>query len=218
MQFHGASSPTIPISAAIARTLRDSSYGARRPSHGTATGTGATAPGSGDSMTTTARRTMRCVGYGTRMGAPVDASAVSCRSNRLVGRIYEDQGSRQEDTRWSWSFDRTVHLLLHALLTWRRREREMAQFEIILTKGLMWTVASSSLCRRRGSFWPLTAWAQQGGRGGPTPSPQGAAVHFVGLNDGAKVPTKVTIRFGLRDMGVAPAGLRSGPTQVITTC
>jgi hypothetical protein len=29
--------------------------------------------------------------------------------------------------------------------------------------------------------WPLTAWAQQGERGGPTPSPQGAAVHFVGL-------------------------------------
>ena len=55
--------------------------------------------------------------------------------------------------------------------------------------------------------WPLTAWAQQGERGGPTPSPQGAAVHFVGLNDGAKLPTRVTIRFGLRDMGVAPAGL-----------
>jgi hypothetical protein len=51
------------------------------------------------------------------------------------------------------------------------------------------------------------AWAQQGEHGGPTPSPQGAAVHFVGLNDGAKLPTRVTIRFGLRDMGVAPAGL-----------
>src|SRR6478735_3348178 len=51
------------------------------------------------------------------------------------------------------------------------------------------------------------AWAQQSGRGGPTPSPQGAAVHFVGLNDGANLPTRVTIRFGLRDMGVAPAGL-----------
>ncbi len=55
--------------------------------------------------------------------------------------------------------------------------------------------------------WPLTAWAQQGERGGLTPSPQGAAVHFVGLNDGAKLPTRVTIRFGLHDMGVAPAGL-----------
>ena len=51
------------------------------------------------------------------------------------------------------------------------------------------------------------AWAQQGERGGPTPSPQGAEVHFVGLNDGAKLPTRGTIRFGLRDMGVAPAGL-----------
>jgi hypothetical protein len=49
------------------------------------------------------------------------------------------------------------------------------------------------------------AWAKQGERGGPTPSPQGAEVHFVGLNDGAKLPTKVTIRFGLRGMGVAPA-------------
>jgi hypothetical protein len=51
------------------------------------------------------------------------------------------------------------------------------------------------------------AGAQQRERGGPTPSSQGAAVHFVGLNDGANLPTKVTIRFGLRDMGVAPAGL-----------
>src|SRR3954464_905545 len=57
------------------------------------------------------------------------------------------------------------------------------------------------------AVWPLAARAQQGERGGPTPSPQGAAVHFVGLNDGAKLPTRVTIRFGLRDMGVAPAGL-----------
>ena len=55
--------------------------------------------------------------------------------------------------------------------------------------------------------WPLAARAQQGERGGPTPSPQGAAVHFVGLNDGANLPSRVTIRFGLRDMGVAPAGL-----------
>ncbi len=48
--------------------------------------------------------------------------------------------------------------------------------------------------------------AQQARTGGPTPSPEGAAVHFVGLNDGATLPTKATIRFGLRDMGVAPAG------------
>src|SRR5262245_11015996 len=43
--------------------------------------------------------------------------------------------------------------------------------------------------------------------GGPTPSPEGAEVRFVGLADGARLPTKATIRFGLRGMGVAPAGL-----------
>ncbi len=31
-------------------------------------------------------------------------------------------------------------------------------------------------------------------------------MQFVGLNDGATLPTKATIRFGLRDTGVAPAG------------
>jgi hypothetical protein len=43
--------------------------------------------------------------------------------------------------------------------------------------------------------------------GGPTPSPPGAAAHFVELKDGDTVPTRVTVRFGLREMGVAPAGL-----------
>jgi hypothetical protein len=49
--------------------------------------------------------------------------------------------------------------------------------------------------------------AQQGRTSGPTPSPEGAEVYFVGLNDGSIVPTKMTIHFGLHDMGVAPAGL-----------
>jgi Domain of unknown function (DUF4399) len=49
--------------------------------------------------------------------------------------------------------------------------------------------------------------AQQAKTGGPTPSPEGAGVRFVGLSDGARLPTKVTIRFGLRGMGVSPAGL-----------
>src|SRR3954454_6654572 len=42
--------------------------------------------------------------------------------------------------------------------------------------------------------------------GGPTPSPAGAAVYFVDLRDGASIPTKSIIHFGLRNMGVAPAG------------
>lgn len=42
--------------------------------------------------------------------------------------------------------------------------------------------------------------------GGPTSSPPGAAVYFIGLKDGDSIPPKSTIHFGLRGMGVAPAG------------
>src|ERR1700753_2406358 len=42
--------------------------------------------------------------------------------------------------------------------------------------------------------------------GGPTASPPGAAVYFIGIKDGDTLPTKSTIHFGLRGMGVAPAG------------
>ena len=41
---------------------------------------------------------------------------------------------------------------------------------------------------------------------GPTPSPPGAAVYFIDLKDGATIGTKTVIHFGLRNMGVAPAG------------
>jgi uncharacterized protein DUF4399 len=44
-------------------------------------------------------------------------------------------------------------------------------------------------------------------KGGPSPSAPGAAVYFVDIKDGATLPTKPTIHFGLRNMGVAPAGL-----------
>lgn len=43
-------------------------------------------------------------------------------------------------------------------------------------------------------------------KGGPTSSPPGAAAYFVDLKDGATIPTKSVIHFGLRNMGVAPAG------------
>src|SRR6201991_3999472 len=42
--------------------------------------------------------------------------------------------------------------------------------------------------------------------GGTSPSPPGSAVYFVDLKDGQSVPTKFTIHFGLKGMGVAPAG------------
>lgn len=41
---------------------------------------------------------------------------------------------------------------------------------------------------------------------GETPSSPGAAVYFIGIEDGATVSGPVTIVFGLKGMGVAPAG------------
>jgi hypothetical protein len=42
--------------------------------------------------------------------------------------------------------------------------------------------------------------------GGPTPSPPGAEVYFDDLKNGATIPSKLTVHFGLRNMGVVPAG------------
>jgi hypothetical protein len=44
------------------------------------------------------------------------------------------------------------------------------------------------------------------------PSPPGARVYFVGLQDGSVLPQKATIRFGLVNMGVAPAGIEKANT------
>lgn len=51
-----------------------------------------------------------------------------------------------------------------------------------------------------------TATAQNPPTGGPTPSPPGAEVYFVDVKDGQHLPEKAMIHFGLRNMGVAPAG------------
>jgi hypothetical protein len=40
-----------------------------------------------------------------------------------------------------------------------------------------------------------------------TPSPEGARVYFIGLEDGATVTNPVTLHFGLSGMGVAPVGV-----------
>ena len=50
------------------------------------------------------------------------------------------------------------------------------------------------------------AFSQGQPTGGPTPSGPGAEVYFIDLKDGATVPAKLKIYFGLRNMGVAPAG------------
>lgn len=41
---------------------------------------------------------------------------------------------------------------------------------------------------------------------GDTPSPDGASVYFINLEDGATVSSPVKIQMGLSGMGVAPAG------------
>jgi hypothetical protein len=40
-----------------------------------------------------------------------------------------------------------------------------------------------------------------------TPSPKGAEVYFIAPADGATVGSPVTVKFGLKGMGVAPAGI-----------
>jgi hypothetical protein len=45
-----------------------------------------------------------------------------------------------------------------------------------------------------------------------TPSPEGARVYFIGIADGDTVASPVLVRFGLSDMGVAPAGIDKDKT------
>jgi len=40
-----------------------------------------------------------------------------------------------------------------------------------------------------------------------TPSPAGAELYFIAPNDGDTVSSPVTVRFGLKNMGIAPAGV-----------
>ncbi len=40
-----------------------------------------------------------------------------------------------------------------------------------------------------------------------TPAPEGAEVYFIGLEDGDTVSSPLTVHFGLKGMGVAPAGV-----------
>jgi hypothetical protein len=47
---------------------------------------------------------------------------------------------------------------------------------------------------------------------GETPAPEGAAVYFINLKDGDRVTSPVTVMFGLKGMGVAPAGTEKEAT------
>jgi hypothetical protein len=52
-------------------------------------------------------------------------------------------------------------------------------------------------------FLPALSFAQE-----RTPAPAGAEVYIVSPADGAKLTSPVTIRFGLKGMGIAPAGIK----------
>src|SRR5260370_214218 len=59
------------------------------------------------------------------------------------------------------------------------------------------------------SIWVATSgvtYGQAPASGGSTPSPPGAAVYFIDIKNGDSLPPKSVIHFGLRGMGVAPAG------------
>jgi hypothetical protein len=45
-----------------------------------------------------------------------------------------------------------------------------------------------------------------------TPSPEGAKVYFIEPADGATLPQTFTVKFGLENMGVAPAGTEKAAT------
>lgn len=49
---------------------------------------------------------------------------------------------------------------------------------------------------------PLAGWSQT-----PQPAPEGAGVYFISPDDGDTVSSPVTVRFGMRGAGVAPAGI-----------
>ena len=78
-------------------------------------------------------------------------------------------------------------------------------------KPVTWRTAKTCLWAAAGlvvvAGFATDAMAQAPTKGGPTPSAPGAAVYFVGIKDGATLPPKPIIHFGLRNMGVAPAGL-----------
>jgi hypothetical protein len=60
---------------------------------------------------------------------------------------------------------------------------------------------------------PTLGSAQEAAQGMPrTPAPADATVYFLAPADGASVSSPVTVRFGLRGMGVAPAGVEAPNT------
>ncbi|MEM1422101.1 MAG: DUF4399 domain-containing protein [Pseudomonadota bacterium] len=56
------------------------------------------------------------------------------------------------------------------------------------------------------------AFAATAAFAGETPAPEGAEVYFINVKDGDTLSNPVTIQFGLKGMGVAPAGTERDDT------
>lgn len=70
------------------------------------------------------------------------------------------------------------------------------------------TLNSISLCAALLLGASATAWADMP----RTPAPEGAKVYFIEPDDGATVGQTFTVKFGLKGMGVAPAGVDAPAT------
>src|ERR1700686_4917031 len=73
------------------------------------------------------------------------------------------------------------------MVSWQSKEILMNRVLLALGAGLLATMA---LAQDR------------------APAPAGAEVYFIAPRNGAKVHGPVTVRFGLKGMGVAPAGIK----------
>jgi hypothetical protein len=78
---------------------------------------------------------------------------------------------------------------------WGSADPISTQCCVVALRGLL-TAAVLLLCTAASADEALTR----------TPAPEGARVYFVGLENGAVVSSPLLVRFGLSNMGVAPAG------------
>jgi Domain of unknown function (DUF4399) len=66
--------------------------------------------------------------------------------------------------------------------------------------------------KRAGLLVLFLVAAAAGAAWAATPAPKGAELYFISPKDGETVSSPVTVRFGLRGMGVAPAGTQAPDT------
>jgi hypothetical protein len=81
-----------------------------------------------------------------------------------------------------------------------RPSEAAASLQAHLEKKLMRVVAIAAIVLATAT---TVVWAQE-----RTPSPAGAEVYFITPKDGATVSSSVSVQFGLKGMGVAPAGVK----------